>query len=255
MWILVFGLAVSVLPCVRGSIQSYREGRSARVANPSWPYRRAGHRVPLLARRITAERARRFLSFQWLLLGLMLVTLHWELWEAEDVGIRTDVSWPGALAYGVLMYAAFLLLARFAPLEPGGLGYLNLRRFTARNRDGRDVLCMALVLNPVTEEFWMRGVLVYHLGRVLGSAPLAIVVGFVACMLVHLYQGVGMLTWHAAFFFGAVIVLYGEFGLVGAIGFHLAGDLWPALTADRHLRAWQGHLRRAGLSRRPDEST
>ncbi|MEH2005415.1 CPBP family intramembrane glutamic endopeptidase [Nostoc sp.] len=83
------------------------------------------------------------------------------------------------------------------------------------------------ILNPITEELIFRGVLVHQLGIYINNYYLAIVLGLFVSVGNHIYQGRLHIITHIIFYIFTVTLLYSDVGLVGSIGFHLAGDIYP----------------------------
>jgi membrane protease YdiL (CAAX protease family) len=94
------------------------------------------------------------------------------------------------------------------------------------------------VLNPLNEELIYRGVLIFAFGNLIGDFTIVIPAAFLLNLVVHLYQGVGTLLFHALFFLTAVAILFSPLGLLGAVSFHFAGDLIPIATFPVQLRRW-----------------
>jgi hypothetical protein len=49
----------------------------------------------------------------------------------------------------------------------------------------------------------------------------------------HIYQGKLQIATHVTFYTIVVALLYSPFGLIGAIGFHFAGDIYPFMSLKR----------------------
>ena len=198
MWLLVLGLFSCFLPHIVASVRAHR-WQEKQDASSAWPYRKKGHRAPLLAPRPPPTT---FFEARFHELFFILIAMQFALWTPQSVGVSTQVSWPLALAAGLLLYVIYHvgygLVARSSDREQTKAEYLLFRTFVPRPRD-REVFVLASFLNPVTEEFWYRGVLVYHLGALTGSIPVALAVGLAACVLVHLYQGRRYILHHVGF--------------------------------------------------------
>jgi membrane protease YdiL (CAAX protease family) len=198
------------------------------------------------------------LVMQVLLVGIIGGIWLVEDWSPSDVGVTTIRSPIVSWLVGVWCYVPFLVVyswvIRLCRLEQrlteDAFEWIRVR--WPRDRiQKRLLLFSACVLNPITEEVLFRGILVYNLGHVLGDVRIAMAIGLTFSLLVHLYQGwlamPGQLLFHAM----AILLLFSPFGLIGCIGFHFAGDLWPMWSTQRLFQAWVERQRQRRLERRP----
>jgi hypothetical protein len=190
------------------------------------------------------------LAWQFLLTFTLVYTYNEGGWNAELVGIRSELSpWPsfgaGIGAYFVLTIP-FGLALRWLGIAQGhaALSFLVVRSFWPRSSVGRVLSTVAsCVFNPITEELVYRGILVMLLGRLVHSQALAILVGLVLNLLAHSYQGARALPFHALFYFMVVLFVYSPLGLVGAFGAHFAGDLVPQVVFLRKKKEWKSYYK------------
>ncbi|MCK6480815.1 MAG: CPBP family intramembrane metalloprotease [Planctomycetes bacterium] len=160
---------------------------------------------------------------------------------ADLLRLRTAV--PAPLSF-LLGFAAYLPIHHASlHLRPRKVGRLvasreflrGMRRLIARTPGARRHILLSLLVNPFTEEFAYRGILVLVLSRFTG-VPLALLLGLAICLAAHLYQGPSHLSFHGLFYFLSVALLFSEGGLWAAFGFHFAGDLLPWLRVPREVR-------------------
>ncbi|MGF1938877.1 MAG: CPBP family intramembrane glutamic endopeptidase [Nostoc sp. ChiQUE02] len=106
--------------------------------------------------------------------------------------------------------------------------YLVSVRLIPRQKLQRILFLIAVcILNPITEELIFRGVIVHQLGIYINNYYLAILLGLFVTIGNHIYQGRLHIITHLIFYIFTVTLLYSDVGLVGSIGFHLAGDIYP----------------------------
>jgi membrane protease YdiL (CAAX protease family) len=114
-----------------------------------------------------------------------------------------------------------------------------------RSRIGKYIVAMMVVLfNPIFEETLFRGFLVHNLAIVIENIYLPILVGYIVFISLHLYQGISTIkpqTINYLFFVG---FLFSPLGLIGAIGFHFAGDLLPILSLNDVIKNYKLIYRR-----------
>jgi membrane protease YdiL (CAAX protease family) len=193
------------------------------------------------------------LCWQIVLLYWLAATHGMKLWNEESVGASIKVHWLLSFTVGFALYFAFLGINRIASGLTGTRSELGLRALQVMGnlwpsrRSAKALALVALCLNPFTEEMIFRGIMVRQLHELSGSLVLAVAVGLVLCLLVHLYQGLQFLPFHAAFFAVAISILYSPLGMAGAVGLHLAGDLFPVLDLSLAMRrswgSWRAALR------------
>jgi len=248
--LLMVGLIGHVLPRAYGSLRGFQRTRHLRTLTSCWPYRQEGRRAPILQPRPRRGSGGRLLSLHFAELCLILMSFQFGLWSPADVGLSAEVSGTASLAVGVVVYGLWLLLWLLVPSplrsDQGALTYIYCRKFAQRSRGDRDNRFFIALINPVAEEFWSRGVLVYYIGSLSGSHLLGVGVGLVVCLTLHLYQGTRLLMAHAMMYGVFIALLYSPVGLMGAVGFHLAGNLYPILYGRRYIARWCAHLRELG---------
>jgi membrane protease YdiL (CAAX protease family) len=152
-----------------------------------------------------------------------------------DLGFRADRPFQsvlfGALAW-FLFGAVYQLMHGFKSTKPDVREFVRTERMIwARRPAGRVLMSLILAINPITEEFICRGVMVVLVHRATGNFAAAVAFGWTICMLVHVYQGPGALLSHTLFFIGAVVLIYSACGLLAAIVFHAFGDWLPFLKS------------------------
>lgn len=185
---------------------------------------------------------------------LMLIFFFWYFDSPRfvDFGYSGDHSsivvsfFLGLICYFMLI-GAYKLLVYALGLQEQQLAeaYLVHRAIYPRSTKGRRKLLAVLIINPFTEEIIYRGFLVYYLGNLLNSVWLFSVLGVVICLVIHFYQGVRMLLFHAVFCTASILILFSPAGIIGCFGFHLAGDLYPMSELKRALQAWRNRRRQA----------
>jgi len=213
------------------------------------PSSRPSRRPP----RYDGPRARLFFTHVLIFSGLSVLYFADILSTPGAVGLKDRVS-PGlSLAAGLLAYGGLMGLFRgIAALRgrtPAGLrGTLRANRFLfPRDRRHFPWIVAAMILNPFAEEFLLRGVLVHLVGILTGWWIPIVLAGLVVQVFLHAYQGREAIPWHIAFYATAVGMLLSDFGLWGAFGLHIAGDLYPLLGFRWQFAALRRH--RAGRPR------
>lgn len=180
----------------------------------------------------------------YLLTFILLLTYFGSGWVASDYGLKFDVHPSLSLTIGLCIDLALAISFGLVARLTGHLPMLEDVSFAAlcsvwpRGRAQKRATFVALCLNPITEEFIYRGVLVWLLGNQIGSHPTAVVLGLLVSWAVHLYQGPRALLAHTLTYAITIILLYSPLGLIGAIGFHYGGDLVPLLTIRRQMNRW-----------------
>jgi membrane protease YdiL (CAAX protease family) len=201
---------------------------------------------PVLPRRLSPKLARSLLAWQLGLVALLYLTYARGGWSAESVGLTSAVPTPlaflvAAVAYGglTLLYDASTKRLPFRVEIVRATFRANSsvwpRQRTAKLWAGAAIL----LLNPVTEELVMRGILVHQLGQLVESPAIPIALGLAANAALHSYQGARLVAWHLLFCSLALALLYSPLGLLGAIGAHAVGDAVPILTLRRLAREYR----------------
>jgi membrane protease YdiL (CAAX protease family) len=210
--------------------------------------RRGPVQAPPLAKPVEVSVAR-FALNQTILAGLLLGYCDTG-WTAESVGVSDAAAPSSAFLVGLFEYAIFIVLApmllsRFGSARARGEAVLRVnRRFWPRGRLRRTVMLFFLcVFNPVTEELTFRGILVHQFNVIGAPLVVALLVGALVDAANHAYQGKHLVLRQLAFYVASVLLLYSPIGLVGAVGFHFAADLWPMLDYGRTLRAYRSARR------------
>ena len=163
---------------------------------------------------------------------------------------------PGAnmglsVGVGVVSYAIFLwvyerAIRALGKYEQAAIAaYLTHRIIWPRTRKGRRKLLWVLLLNPFSEELLFRGFLVFYLANLTGFLEAFLLLGLGACLVVHCYQDLRLLPFHAGVYGVTVCLLFSPFGLVACFGFHLAGDLYPMTQLKKQLEMWKKSQRAA----------
>lgn len=155
-------------------------------------------------------------------------------WDAPSVGLKFEISPVFYLMIGLVCYCIFVLivnkilnLLRVSQIVEND-AYLVSLRLIPRQKLQRILFLMAVcILNPITEELIFRGVLIHQLGIYIKNYYLAIILGLFVTVGNHIYQGRLHIITHIIFYIFTVTLLYSDVGLVGSIGFHLAGDIYP----------------------------
>lgn len=199
-----------------------------------------------------AGMARQVLGSQLALLVVLVLGFWLDGWTLAALGVRMVVPVWAALAGGFAVYLGFAALFSLGAYAVGMLARLEDAAFRALRTvwprdpaEKRLMLIPVCLLNPITEEVVFRGVLVYALGTLVGSHALTVGVGLVLTLLAHTYQGSQALVSHVFFYAVVIGLLFSPLGLLGAIGFHFAGDIVPVATFGYQMRRWV-RRRRAG---------
>jgi membrane protease YdiL (CAAX protease family) len=177
--------------------------------------------------------ARSWLVWQLLLVASIAATYHEGDWTLSSVGLESEWGWLPSAILGAAAYIPLLVfivsayrLARQRDALP--LAALQVIRGSWPSRRIEKLFfLLALLLNPFTEEFVFRGIIVHQLGTDILPLPVAAGLGLALFLLAHLYQGGQAIPFHTAFFGTTIILLYSPLGLAGCIGFHIVGDFYP----------------------------
>lgn len=173
-------------------------------------------------------------------------------WTFSSVGVSKEVAPLVAFAAGFGEYFLFAWACNAFAVGVGvGQAYsaaaLRANALLLPSSRGQRTLMFAMLglANPITEELWFRGLLVYQFHSI--GAPLAIAIGSGAAvdLLNHAYQGRVLIAFHLAFYACAVALLYSPLGLCGAIGLHFAADLLPWLGYRKQLSQYRSMRRQA----------
>jgi len=197
------------------------------------------------------------LSWQLLWVGVMTTTGLAQLWTPRDVG--TPVVHPlaalagGASFYPLVYYAAAVLYQAFGLRQHSLTNSVDsLRRTYPRSKRQKCYFAIGLAgLNPITEEWMFRGVAVHWLYSLTGT-EWTVVIGFLASIAAHAYQGRTSLVFHGLFTAAACYLVLSPLGLPGAIGLHLVGDGYPLVVLRRSVGLWKEQKRRLRKDRRRD---
>lgn len=169
------------------------------------------------------------------------------------LGIKTEVHPILSLAAGAVLYLMFFLLIRLVQWMTGttdrarALGYSLMRRIWPRQKTAKWIMVIAYcLLNPVTEEFFFRGVVVHLGAHYTGSLVLAVCAGLVLSIVFHLYQGVSAIPTQLLFHSGAIAILLSPLGLIGCVGYHIAADVAPLLLFRKYWKDYAVQTRFTG---------
>lgn len=155
-------------------------------------------------------------------------------WDAPSVGLKFEIFPVFSLIIGLGFYCIFVLvlnkiltLLRVSQIVADD-AYLVSVRLMPRQKLQKILFMIAVcILNPITEELIFRGVLVHQLSLYTNNYYLAIILGLFVSVGNHIYQGRLHIITHTGFYIFTVTLLYSDVGLIGSIGFHLAGDIFP----------------------------
>ncbi len=191
----------------------------------------------------------------------VLLASYGRVWNFDDIGFRTVSPWSWTILLGLLYYSfwnlAQTLIGKFC-YPAGDSAEEVLRRVWIANFLPRGRIAQVLqvfgsaVLGPIHEEIVYRGFLVYFLGNLTGHPTLAILVGLVLCITVHLYQGFWAIPYHVLFYATVVTILYSPAGLLTAVVMHVANSLHHALTLPAHAKANLAALRQVRCRNRSE---
>jgi membrane protease YdiL (CAAX protease family) len=107
-----------------------------------------------------------------------------------------------------------------------------------------------ILFNPIYEETLFRGFLVHNLGIQVGNIYIPILVGYSVFIALHLYQGVPVIFQHTINYIFFMGFLFSPFGLIGAMGFHFGGDLFPFLRMNDVIKDYKLKYRKSREFRR-----
>lgn len=205
---------------------------------------------PKLRRRIS-NTGTSLLIWQLLLVGIVLWGFWHGGWDVASVGI-TPMHPIIAFAIGLLLYCLLALVMQLTLAHMGRLPYVRARNLAAMAyiwpRSPREKVYAFLAVcfvNPFTEEFLFRGILVHQFHQVTDSVYLPVAVGLLATLGNHLYQGPQAMLTHIPFYCLALGLLYSPAGLVGCFGLHFAGDWFPVVNMKKVLQLYQRDFRKA----------
>ena len=171
---------------------------------------------------------------------------------AASIGIQGDRSAFECLSAGVMVMVAYLL-ARMSVIPWIERSWSNdaqnwartLVFFRMATPRGRLAICLCrtlTVLTAILEEVLFRGIFVFHLGEVTGSRTFAIALGLVLFLAVHTYQGPAMILKGVVFYACVVGLLYSRFGLLGAIGMHVAWNYYFVSGLPKNAATYRRYL-------------
>lgn len=155
-------------------------------------------------------------------------------WDAPAVGLKLEIFPVLSLIIGLIFYCVFVFvlskilnLLRVSQIVEND-AYLVTVRLMPRQKLQKILFIIAVcILNPITEELIFRGVLVHQLSLYTNNYYLAMFLGLFVSVGNHIYQGRLHIITHIVFYIFTVTLLYSDVGLIGSIGFHLAGDIYP----------------------------
>jgi len=189
--------------------------------------------------------AKRLLLSQIFFLGVIVFEFTIGGWDLSQVGHNANLSPWKSIAAAIAIYG-FLVLMLGAIVRLIGshitfadATFVALRTVWPRSKSGKLMAFFAIsFFNPITEEIFCRGVLVYALGQYLDNFAMPILMGLILTILGHLYQGITTLVFHTLFYAVAIMILFSPLGIAGAIVFHFAGDLVPIVTIRKQMNDW-----------------
>ncbi|BDA76182.1 hypothetical protein CAL7716_103480 (plasmid) [Calothrix sp. PCC 7716] len=169
---------------------------------------------------------------------LVFFTISYNMgWDFLSVGLKFTIFPLASLIVGIICYIIFVLGLNkiFKLLKVSEVledeTYRVLVRLMPRHKLQKILLLIAIcLLNPITEELMFRGILVHQLGIYINNHWLAIAIGLFVNIGNHIYQGKLQITTHITFYLIVVALLYSPVGLLGAIGFHFCGDIYPFMS-------------------------
>ena len=222
----------------KGRLRSSRGNRRVRLRRPA---HRAGFGM---------------LLWQLLMSAFLVATFRLGGWTWESVGLTTTLHPLISLAIGMVAYYG-MCVALYGCLRAAGVANVAedsyfevLASIWPRSpRQKRLAMIAICVFNPIVEELIFRGILVHQFGLILGSATIPILSGLAAHLANHIYQGKWGLATHVPFFVLVTALLYSPAGLLGAIGFHVAGDLLPVRGMKEAMQRYRNRHRHRDAER------
>ncbi len=179
---------------------------------------------------------------------LLLACTHGTLWSFPEIGISPRIPPAVCVAIGLVVSVAFnACLSRPVNRSACTVQRPDLKRTiaTLRMHLPRGTLAQlasgfkCVYSSPLFEELIYRGFFVFYLSHVTSSVLLAVFVGWMLCVVLHLYQGTRRILPVTIFYCVATGLLFSPAGLLSAIGFHSGCNLEYVLRlrdmAQRHL--------------------
>ncbi len=239
--LLIFSCAIALTTAISSLRKALKATRRSTL-RASAPTTRRRNQLPP---RPALDMGARLLRSQVFLLVFILLLAYLETdWIASDYGLKSDVHPSLSATIGLCIYLAYAVSLGVVARLTGHLPMLEDASFAGlcavwpRRSAQKRATFVAICLNPITEEFIYRGVLVWLLGNQIGSHPTAVVLGLLIFWAVHLYQGPRALLGHTLTYAVIIILLYSPLGLIGAIGFHYGADVVPILTIRSQMNRW-----------------
>lgn len=174
--------------------------------------------------------------------------------EAKRLAISQDYSLPWCFFLGFIANCVWQVIYKYSfdhlPLFNSTISnYRTFRSIVAKSRLQKMAIISLIVLfNPLHEELLYRGFLVYNLSCALNGVSLPIAIGYLVFVSLHLYQGISSVlpqSLNYALFIG---LLFSPMGLIGAIGFHLGGDLFPFMSMKATIREYRAMYKKRNVA-------
>jgi len=206
---------------------------------------------PVVRPSLRATAGRRLLFQQIVIVSVMALTWYAGGWTLADVGASEIhpllALMAGALSYIPLIWLTGLLytIAGYAHLL-ATMPFDSLREIYPRSPRQKCMFALALALNPITEEWIFRGILVSSLYALTGSSWL-LAAAIVVSVAAHSYQKPSTLPFHVAFALLACCLVLSPLGYLGAVGMHMAGDIYPLAKMRGAFHRWKAMTRAGGL--------
>ncbi|MBE9212850.1 CPBP family intramembrane metalloprotease [Plectonema cf. radiosum LEGE 06105] len=181
---------------------------------------------------------------------LFLIVSYKNGWNFTSVGLKFEI-FPiislivGSICYILFTFGLIIILKILKLLEATEDDtYRVMLRLTPRQKLPKILFLIGVcIFNPITEELMFRGILVHQLGLFINNHLLAIALGLFINLGNHIYQGKLQIATHIIFYLIAIALLYSPFGLIGAIGFHFAGDIYPFISLKRSAINYRNRIR------------
>ena len=154
--------------------------------------------------------------YVWLVISYFLVVL-----EFEPITLAIKFEYHPLIAFlsGCILFAFpyALLLYIFKKFKITVHGneqsYLIVRNLWPRGRVNKWIMIFAIcLLNPVSEEAFLRGILVHRIGSDFDAYVYTIVIGVTISVLMHTYQGIAALPFHLCFALAATAISFSSLG-------------------------------------------
>ena len=161
-------------------------------------------------------------------------------------GIKNEYSFLTSFISGIFtyfifsfLYSSLLKMTKYSPIIKTN-NYLVNRDLIPRKKSAKlYFIISACLLNPFIEETVYRGILVYYIGNIFFGYWLALIVGLIFCLAIHIYQDIYNMAFHSLFYFASIALLFSPLGLAASFGLHFAGDIYPTYNIRKSIKTFR----------------